>query len=218
MRTLASLAPSCPARAHGWYRVHETARPRAVLISFRAPRDHRHRPANLPNSDADMSECPLREVRGWSPVSNSCLLALSAMRVPDKIWDQKGSLNITTFAEYTRTLCMQTRCPTCRVRPACRRHNCRTSRRHHCRVLPSSCGGLKTLPRIRQRGIQSSPCSTQQERLAGEKEMKIVMASLDDAGRTTNLYRMMLDTAATAIPAAGFRRTSSESHHSRKQP
>ena len=42
------------------------------------------------------------------------------------------------------------------------------------------------------------------ERPAGEKEMKIVMASLDDAGRTTNLYRMMLDTAATAIPAAGF--------------
>ena len=38
------------------------------------------------------------------------------------------------------------------------------------------------------------------ERPAGEKEMKIVMASLDDAGRTTNLYRMMLDTAATAIP------------------
>ena len=30
------------------------------------------------------------------------------------------------------------------------------------------------------------------ERPAGEKEMKIVMASLDDAGRTTNLYRMML--------------------------
>ena len=42
------------------------------------------------------------------------------------------------------------------------------------------------------------------ERPAGEKEMKIVMASLDDAGRTTNLHRMMLDTAATAIPAAGF--------------
>ena len=42
------------------------------------------------------------------------------------------------------------------------------------------------------------------ERSADEKEMKIVMASLDDAGRTTNLYRMMLDTAATAIPAAGF--------------
>ena len=34
--------------------------------------------------------------------------------------------------------------------------------------------------------------------------MKIVMASLDDAGKTTNLHRMMLDTAATAIPATGF--------------
>ena len=30
------------------------------------------------------------------------------------------------------------------------------------------------------------------------------MASLDDAGKTTNLYRMMLDTAATAIPAIDF--------------
>ena len=34
--------------------------------------------------------------------------------------------------------------------------------------------------------------------------MKIVMASPDDAGKTTNLHRMMLDTAATAIPATGF--------------
>ena len=33
--------------------------------------------------------------------------------------------------------------------------------------------------------------------------MKIVMAGLDDAGKTTVLYRMMLDTAATA-PATGF--------------
>ena len=41
------------------------------------------------------------------------------------------------------------------------------------------------------------------ERPVGEKEMKIVMRSLDDAGRTTNLYRMMLDTAATAVPTAG---------------
>ena len=34
--------------------------------------------------------------------------------------------------------------------------------------------------------------------------MKIVMASLDDAGRATNLYRVRLDTVATAIPTAGF--------------
>ena len=30
------------------------------------------------------------------------------------------------------------------------------------------------------------------------------MASLDDAGKTTDLYRMVLDTAATAIPATGL--------------
>ena len=39
---------------------------------------------------------------------------------------------------------------------------------------------------------------------AGDKEMKIVMASLDDAGKTTILYRMMLDTAVTATLAVGF--------------
>ena len=37
-----------------------------------------------------------------------------------------------------------------------------------------------------------------------EREMMIEMASLDDAGKTTALYRMMLDTAVTAIPAIGF--------------
>ena len=31
-----------------------------------------------------------------------------------------------------------------------------------------------------------------------------MMASLDDARKTTNLYSIMLDTAATAIPATGF--------------
>ena len=30
------------------------------------------------------------------------------------------------------------------------------------------------------------------------------MASLDDAGKTTILHHMMLDTAVTAIPAIGF--------------
>ena len=30
--------------------------------------------------------------------------------------------------------------------------------------------------------------------------MKFVMASLDDAGKTTNLYRMTLDTATTVTP------------------
>ena len=33
--------------------------------------------------------------------------------------------------------------------------------------------------------------------------MKIVMVSLDDAGKTTNLYRMTLDTATTVTPATG---------------
>ena len=33
--------------------------------------------------------------------------------------------------------------------------------------------------------------------------MKIVMASLEDAGKTTNLYRMTLDTATTVTPATG---------------
>ena len=56
-------------------------------------------------------------------------------------------------------------------------------------AMTSSCGGLKTLPRIRQRGIQ---CSTQWKRPAGKREMKVVMASLDDAGKTTNLHRMIL--------------------------
>ena len=73
-------------------------------------------------------------------------------------------------------------------------------------AMPSSCGGLKTLRSIRQRGIQCPPCSTQWKRPAGKREMKIVMASPDDAGKTTDLYRMMLDTAATAIPAADFQR------------
>ena len=42
---------------------------------------------------------------------NSCLHALVSVKtVPIKIWNQKGSLNVATFAEYTRTLCMQTRC------------------------------------------------------------------------------------------------------------
>ena len=96
----------------------------------------------------------------------ACLVSVKT--VPVKIWNQKGSLNIATFAEYTRTLCTQTRYSTCRVRLACRRHNCSVSRRDHCRVSPSSCGGMKTPPRTRQRGIQSSLCSTQQERPAGE--------------------------------------------------
>ena len=33
--------------------------------------------------------------------------------------------------------------------------------------------------------------------------MKFVMASLDDAEKTTNLYRMTLDTATTVTPATG---------------
>ena len=40
--------------------------------------------------------------------------------------------------------------------------------------------------------------------------MKIVMASLDDAGKTTNLQRMTLDTAVRAIPAIGFEGESAE--------
>ena len=35
--------------------------------------------------------------------------------------------------------------------------------------------------------------------------MKIVVASLGDPGKTANLYRMMLDTAVTAIPAIVFK-------------
>ena len=41
-------------------------------------------------------------------------------------------------------------------------------------------------------------------RLSGnvrQGSMKFVMASLDDAGKTTNLYRMTLDTATTVTPA-----------------
>ena len=34
--------------------------------------------------------------------------------------------------------------------------------------------------------------------------MKIVMASLDDAGKTTILYRLRVDTAVTAIPTTSF--------------
>ena len=36
--------------------------------------------------------------------------------------------------------------------------------------------------------------------------MKIVMASLDDAGKTTNLYRMKLDTAVTTTISHQFQR------------
>ena len=39
---------------------------------------------------------------------------------------------------------------------------------------------------------------------AGEKELKIVMASLDDAGKTTTLYRLRVDTAVTTIPTTSF--------------
>uniref|UniRef100_A0A7S0ZU79 ADP-ribosylation factor n=1 Tax=Noctiluca scintillans TaxID=2966 RepID=A0A7S0ZU79_NOCSC len=42
------------------------------------------------------------------------------------------------------------------------------------------------------------------ERLAGKKEMKIVMVGLDAAGKTTILYRMKLDTTVTTIPTIGF--------------
>ena len=35
---------------------------------------------------------------------------VSVKTVPIKIWNQKGSLNVASFAEYTRTLCTQTRC------------------------------------------------------------------------------------------------------------
>ena len=40
--------------------------------------------------------------------------------------------------------------------------------------------------------------------LASEKKMKIVMASLDDAGKTTILYRLEVDTAVTEIPTTSF--------------
>ena len=43
------------------------------------------------------------------------------------------------------------------------------------------------------------------ERPASEKEMKIVTVSLDDAGRTTNLYRMTLDTAASSLLLSAVR-------------
>ena len=48
--------------------------------------------------------------------------------------------------------------------------------------------------------------------LAGEKEMKIVMASLDDAGKTATLHRAKLDTAVTSIPTIGFNVESVEHH------
>ena len=40
--------------------------------------------------------------------------------------------------------------------------------------------------------------------LAGEKKWKIVMASPDDAGKTTTLYRSRVDTAVTTIPTTSF--------------
>ena len=43
-------------------------------------------------------------------LSFACLVSVET--VQDKIWNQKGSLNIATFTEYTRTVCTQTRCST----------------------------------------------------------------------------------------------------------
>ena len=56
--------------------------------------------------------------------------------VPNKIWNQKGSLNIATSPSTPELFARKLDARPCRVRPACRRHNCRVSRRHHCRGLP----------------------------------------------------------------------------------
>ena len=194
VRTLASSVPCCPARAHEWGRVHETVRLRTGLIcdSIAREQHHRHRPANLPNSDTDR----VLVQRGANVPSEECedafhqreetkqLFAcpVSVQTVPIKIWNQKGSLNIATFAEHTRTLCtpLDLSCPAgMPCADAVVTLNVRSL------AMTSSYGGLKTLPRIRQRGIQSSPCSTQWKHPAGENELKIVMASLDGVGKTT---------------------------------
>ena len=134
VRTWASSVPSCPARAHEWCRVHETVRLRAAIISFRAPRDCSAFPVlESSTTDIDRRISPTVMQTCANVPSEECedafhqreetqqLFAcpVSIETVPNKIWNQKGSLNIATLAEYTRTLCTQTRCSTRRVRPAC---------------------------------------------------------------------------------------------------
>ena len=84
-------------------------------------------------ADIDRRMCPT-VMHFHQPEETQQLFAcpVSVEAVPNKTWNQKGSLNIATFTKYTRTLCTQTRCSTCRVRPPCRRHKCRVSCRHRC--------------------------------------------------------------------------------------
>ena len=104
---------------------------------------------------------------------------VSVETVPIKIWNQKGSLSIATVAEYTRTLCnansmpdlscpagmTQTQLPRFAQTPLprCADAVVTISVRSRVNSLPlamtSSCGGLKTLPRIRQRGVHRAQLS-----------------------------------------------------------
>ena len=110
-----------------------------ICDPFREEQYHRHRPANLPNIDADRvlvqtgANVPSEECEGAfhqaEETQQLSACTVSVETVPIKIWNQKGSLSIATFAEYTRTLCTQTRHSTCRVRPACRRDTAAEFRR-----------------------------------------------------------------------------------------
>ena len=113
-------------------------------------------------------------------VPNSSLLALSATRVPDQIWKQKGSLNTATI------------------------------RREHQNRL--SADSMLDLAQTQLPSIAPTLLC-----LEVEKEMKIVVAILDDAGKTTTLYRVKLDTAVTTIPTIGFNVESLE-HRSLELP
>ena len=91
-----------------------------ICDPFQKEQYHRHRPANLPNSDADRvlvqtgANVPSEECedafRQHEERQQLFACPVSVKTVPIKIWNQKGSLNVATFAEYTRTLCTQTRC------------------------------------------------------------------------------------------------------------
>ena len=126
------------------------------------------RVANVPSEECENAFHQLEETQQLF----AC--AVSVETVPNKIWNQEGSLNIaTSHRVHQQLVCTQNSVldlvmsgrhaadttPEFRA-DAVVTLNVRSLVNSLPRAMTSSCGELETLPRIRERGIQSPPCST----------------------------------------------------------
>ncbi|THV87447.1 ARF/SAR superfamily, partial [Aureobasidium pullulans] len=109
---------------------------------------------------------------------------------------RRGTLGLRNLLEYSQSICT----PKQQTQEACARHRKQTTKEHAERnkeastnkkqhAQPHSMGGyLSTLSRL----------------VWAKKEIRILILGLDNAGKTTLLYRLKIGEVVTTIPTIGF--------------